>query len=472
MSDSFGKVRELHAAVRDWLERSVVLQKNEHLRANLPCTDLMFAFAFATIGDPATAHKLIEGARKVLEVPIPDGENPRAWQALTAALVSNFLFKAFKYRVDQALAGKSHSGPQSGEVLDERERIVRTGGAGPVNSPHKLAVYVIDRFREQSRIVEPQESPDPYADWTKHGDRLKRELAALHDIREPVLLVERIRNLYRDGISDKPLEEVRFDVLHEGLPLAPRVGETFVMEMLALVPAALEAATGAANESPALPKKQGELLERALFLAGHYNRPDVVRSLVNHFVAVVRSKAEVVRFKLINVVTRQCLRSLTRLGLTNEIDRFLTQLQGEVLSGASLNDLRKMYAARPEQWGAALQTLLNIAGGWLSFGLAERAKPIVEEARRELLPPNASVLQPKDFTELARAYVAALGSGQAESGFRAMIELFSNLDPRKISNTWTTAQFYSRFHLNLVEDAVLALCRLCCNDAPSPFVVQ
>jgi hypothetical protein len=38
-----------------------------------------------------------------------------------------------------------------------------------------------------------------------------------------------------------------------------------------------------------------------------------------------------------------------------------------------------------------------------------------------------------------------------------MIELFRKMDPKKITNTFTTAQFYSRLHLNLVEDVIRAL---------------
>src|SRR5262245_35230796 len=104
------KVRELHSTVRKWLDDSAHAQKNDHLRASLPYVDLMFAFGFATLGDSPTANKLTEDARRVLEVPIPEGGSPLAEQAVTAAIVSNFMFKAFCYRVEQALAGKPHVG--------------------------------------------------------------------------------------------------------------------------------------------------------------------------------------------------------------------------------------------------------------------------------------------------------------------------------------------------------------------------
>jgi hypothetical protein len=452
------KASDLHKGVQTWLNDSAATQKNEHLKANQPLIDLLFSFALAKLGEEANAKKMLEDARKVMEGPIPSGGTPAAEQAVTAAVVKNFLFKAFKYRIDQVLAGKPHTGQMAPEVLDSLEEIAKKGGSGPVNNPYKLAKYVVDRMREQSRIMEPQEKPDPYADWTKHGDAMKKELAELHTIRDPGKLADRIRKLYKDGVQGKQLKEVQFYVLHEGLPLAARVNEAFTVELLTNVPAALNSGTGAATESPDLPKKQGELLERALYLAGHFNRDDIVKKLVDDFTTLVHSKSEETRYKLINVVARQCLRNLKKLGLTNEIDRFLTKLHSEVLRGASSADMKKKYSAKPESWAAVLQTLLNLAGGWLHLGLTERANPIVEDARGELLnTSNTMSLQPKDYTELARAYVTALGQGNPERCLTQMIELFKRMSPAKITNTWTTAQYYSRFHLNLVEDVISAL---------------
>src|SRR5439155_106620 len=110
------------------------------------------------------------------------------------------------------------------------------------------------------------------------------------------------------------------------------------------------------------------------------------------FTTLIHSKPEEARFKLINVVAGQCLRGLKKLGLTNEIDRFLTKLHSEVLRGASTAELRKKHQAKPEMWAAVLQTLLNLAGGWLHLNLHDRARPILEDARNELLNQNATAL--------------------------------------------------------------------------------
>ncbi|MBM3982889.1 MAG: hypothetical protein FJ304_21985 [Planctomycetes bacterium] len=451
------KAAELHTTVRKWLDDSAATQKNEHLRANQPLIDLLFSFAVAKLGEEANSKKMLEDARKVMEGPIPSGGNPQAEQALIAAIVRNFLSKAFRSRVEQVLAGKPHTGQMAPEVLNALDDIANKGRKGAINNPYHMAKYSIDRMRKESWIMEPQEKPDPYADWTKHGDAMKKELAELHTIRDPNKLADLIRKLYKDGVAGKQLKEVQFYVLHQGLPLAGRVNEAFTVELLTHVPTALAGGVGATVESSDFPEKQGELLQRAMTLAGHFNRDDIVKKLVDDFTALVHSKPEETRFKLINVAAAQCIRSLKKLGLTNEIDRFLTKLHSEVLRGASTAELRKKHAAKPESWAAVLQTLLNLAGGWLHFGLTDRAAPIIDEARNELLNASGLAFQPQHYTALARAYVLALGQGPPESGLARMIELFRKMDPRKVTNTFTTAQYYSRLHLTLVEDVIRAI---------------
>lgn len=449
-----GKSVALHQSVRKWIEKSAAAQKNENLKQNLAYVDLLFAFALGKLGETTPAKALLEDARKSMDIPIPSTGD----DAIKAAVVRSFLFQAFRYRVEQVMAGKPHAGPMAADVTKALEDIADKGSKGQVNNPYKLAKYVIDRMREQSHIMEPQEKLDPYADWTKHGDALKKELADLSGFRDPQKLGDKIRKLHREGVTGgKASKDVQFLVLHEAIPLTPRVGESFAVEMLAHVSGALTVGPPAANEPSDTQKKQGELLARSLSVAGHFGQGDVVQKLVTQFGDLVHSKPEETRFKLINVVAGQALKSLRKLGLRDEIDRFLTRLQSEVLQGASLPNLRKKYATKPESWSAVLQTLLNLAAGWLTFGLNDHAAPILNEARNELLNPNGMKFPPKEYKELACTYVAAVGQGPSETGLPKITELFTDMDVMKITNTWTTAPYYSRLHLNLVEEVIQAV---------------
>ena len=194
-----------------------------------------------------------------------------------------------------------------------------------------------------------------------------------------------------------------------------------------------------------------------MVLAGHFDRRDLVKKLVDEFLGLIHGKKLEERYKLINVVGGQSLRVLKKLGMREEIDRLYTKLHSEVLQGFSVAELKKKHANRPETWTSVLQTLLNLAGGWLSFGLTERAEPILLETRNELLGTHSLKLQPKEYTALAQTYVSVLGQGPSENGIARITELFRRMDTKRIRDTWTTAQYYSRFHLNLVEDVIRAI---------------
>jgi hypothetical protein len=203
--------------------------------------------------------------------------------------------------------------------------------------------------------------------------------------------------------------------------------------------------------------EQGELLVRAILPAGHFDRRDIVKQLVDEFSNLIHGKKDEERFRLINVVGTHSLRVMKKLGMRDEIDRFYSKLHSEILRGAAMGDLRKRYSSTPSAWSGVLQTSLNLAGGWLSFGMLERAEHILAEARNELLGTHAGRLDVTEYTNLASAYVGALGQGPSESAIARMLELFQKMDPKRVTNTTTTAQVYSQLHMKLVEDVIRSI---------------
>ena len=207
------KVTELHGTVRQWLEDSAVALKNQHVRANLPYADLMFAFGFATLGDHPSATRLMSDARKLLEGPKPPpGNHVTEGDPTSRWVVRDVILKAISYRIAEAMRGNPHTGPLSAEVQADLRVIDETARASP-NNPYQRAEYVIGRFREQFRIPEPTERIDPYASWTKNLNNLKKALHELRDVREPDQLAEHIRRLSAEGVPGNTIAEVRFCLL-------------------------------------------------------------------------------------------------------------------------------------------------------------------------------------------------------------------------------------------------------------------
>jgi cellulose synthase operon protein C len=439
---------EIHRAARTWAETSLKPGASNPSQPDSTCTlaylDLFFAFGLAKLGEPTPAQALVEQARVSLAAPKPKPEQ---------AIVANYLFQAFKSRVDEALAGKPGTGPTSRELLDELEAI-RKKGAKTLNDPHTFAHYAIGRMREQSTILEPREKSDPYSEWMKL-EELIQELVALPRIADTAALARRIRDLYKSGLKGTATDETRLAVLSHSLRLAPRVGADFTAELLQHVLAAMKVADPKSALATMETRKLGRYFESALFLAAHFDRRELLRELVDGVIAVALAKPDDQRYELVNFFAGRCLASLRKVGLRDEIDRLLLRFQDEILKGRTLDQLKTLHGTKPDLWADALTTMLNLSAGWLTFGLVEQAAPILETARAEIHDGTRCSVQ--RYVNVCRAYAAALGLSPADFGIPRIAELFSIIEPKRVTNTFSSSSYYSRFHLNLIEDVVLAI---------------
>ena len=453
-----GEAQKLHAVIRAWCDPAPV---------NKPFVDLYFAYALARLGEANPARKLLDDAKAAMVRPVPETWNDdKQADALKVALSSNLLYRGFRVRVDDALAGRPAGGPLPADLqaelaaIRDRRNKPKGGGDGKAaapSDPYWQVDYVISRCREESEVLDPEEKREAYAVvHASTSDALGKEIHGLGAIKEPARLAERVRRLYRDGFAGHPLPEVRYKLLHEALPLAPRAGEAFALELVDRVASVLPPEY-TPPDTPDETKRQGRILERALVVAANYGRSDLVPKLVEQFTRLLRTKGERTRFTLINVVAGRTLRALRKFGLRDEIDGLLTRIRAEVLGGSDIAAVRAKYAGRkPEEWAGVLQSLLTLAAGWLTFGLDDRAAPILKAARDDLLGADRSKFPAKDFVAVARAYIAALGQGRADA-LPKVAELFTKMDPAAVLDPWTGHAVYSRHRLGLVEEVVLAL---------------
>ena len=448
----------LHRLVRAWAKAGTAAtgptDQPDH-GMTLGYVDLLFAFAQAKLGDQYAAKELVEAARAVLTRDGPVAAN---------RIAGRFLFEAYRHRIDQALAGTPAAGGLPPKLADELDRIQAQGRAD-FKAPHGTAYYAIARMRNESRILEPIEKIGPYADQARNAaDPFRTALADLPRERTPKVLERKVRDLLKSGPDGRPTADSRFQVLTQAVPLAGRVGEAFAVELLTLVSDAMQPTAGTHTPQVA---DQGKLLERAIFAAAHFDRRDIVKQLVDQFVRLLRAKPADQRYELVNAAAAQGLQSLRRLGLRDEVDHLLGNVQSEILRGRSITEVRDQHRASPLSWAKALQTLLNLAGGWLAFGQGDRAGPVLAATRTDLFAPQWMFLKPTDvnpnklsvieYTKLAGAFIAAAGHAPPEDGLSMMADLFRAMEPGWVTNTQSTAGCYSRLHLALAEAVVAAL---------------
>ncbi|CAN5326912.1 hypothetical protein BH11PLA2_BH11PLA2_01230 [soil metagenome] len=442
------RLPELHSLVKKWTETSLasakILTAND--KVNTPhLADLIFAFGLATLGEQTVAQTLLENARKAMEQP--------KW-ADGPSLISTFLVRGFKYRIDTALEGKPLAGPLPEPLLDQLQHF-HTASEGKVNTPEGMAIYAINRLREDSRLFEPLERVSAYADTKKNADDLTRQLALLPRMRDAATLMKTVRELYKNGVKQRPLPEVRLFLLHDAILFTPRAGLEFAIEILNHVPEVVNDAK-AIDGTADLTALPGRLIARSVLLAAHVDRLELIPKLLESFFAMAKTKRIEQRFEIVNAVAGECLRSFRKAGLREESDRFLKRLQSEVLEGQTIAAFPSEYSHKPEVYAEGLRSYLALAAGWLGLGLPDLAQPMLDAAR-EVILAEKTAFTPRAFAAVTQAYISTLGHGPAELALDRITELFTRLDPTRIRNSFTTAPYYSRLHLNLIEETVLAL---------------
>jgi hypothetical protein len=91
------------------------------------------------------------------------------------------------------------------------------------------------------------------------------------------------------------------------------------------------------------------------------------------------------------------------------------------------------------------------------FGWVDRALPILEAARECLYGESGAAVRAtlRDHVGVLRAYATTLGQAPVELGLERIDEMFRTGE--RIPSTWSTSAYYSRYHLNVVEDVVRAV---------------
>lgn len=446
-SDRMRMVRDKAMNLEKMALRWIQLDNDHANEINRAYVSLLFAFGLARLGDATLARDRIEEAGNVLQA---KWESNRRSDDGKVDPVHDYLFEAFKFRIEQALSGKPHAGPLSIELLDRLDQVdLQHRGA---NKTASLPRYMIDRMREQSRVLDPQEKFNPYRPWMKQSDELLKELAELPDIKKVSELHGRIEKILKEGSKGRQTAEDRILILNETIPLAPRIGEEFTSKLLLLVPSAIDALNKASEEK--LTDSLCKLLEKSLFQAAHFDRTELVQLLTQKFTNLLRTKTGKTLHTVIDLLAGQCLRSLRKLGMRDEIHKLLNVMSDQLIQGKSLAQLR---AVNPRDWHETVRALLQLSGGWLYFGEVDKAIPFLDEAHHVLFE-DAELIKHKQFqeyTKLARTYATVLGLGPVDMALARIEELFKRM--AKLPNSFTTATHYSRFHLNIVEDVVMAI---------------
>jgi hypothetical protein len=399
-----------------------VKEGGERKRSDVPnlinaYVDLIFAFGLAKLGESDAARELLARAQSALN---------------SADDAHTFLLGAFRHRIQQGLDAKPHTGPLPAEQMEALERM------------WLLPRYVVDRLRKHSRILEPDQRINPYRRWGPHPNDFGVALAELTDLTDSGEIVRRIDRLLAAPDGSRGIEP-RARVLRAALEAAPRVGEDFAKRMLDQALPTYDALPEPKDRGTLI--EQAAFLEKALFVAGHFGRIEHVHPLVARFQRMLQTQNVLQPMLLLEPRTvldtlgETSFRALRKLGMREEIDQ---------LSGQMADVVR---AAKGLYKTGELCVLLRLASSWYYLGRDAQAEAILQATWAVLLKGE---LAPRDQTQLAASYAAAVGQAPVEVAQKRLEELFEKL--KGVRDAYTTSPYFSVSHLDVVEAAVLAAC--------------
>lgn len=339
-------------------------RKRSAIEAPMPLTmayvGLEFAWGFARLGRVERAASLRDRALRALE-----GNEP----------VHQFLCQAYRLRVGQALEGLSPETPLPAELL-----------ASLTGLP-SFSRYAVDRLRQSSLVLEPQERLDAIADFSRRdGGERGEELAALRSVTSAPDLVRALEARAESASDGRHSPEERARLLDTLLDFLPRVPESSALPLLnQFVAASVTLA----------PRLRVAVLEDALKVAGHFGRSPLVKQLLQVLMSLL-SELGVEGVSEMGGALAAGVRSLRRVGLKDEAVELLARAHNVL----KVNDL------------AALTTRLSLAGGFAYLGQMERAMPVFEEGLSRL--GQERDLHVTSRLKLARAAARAFGNAPTE----------------------------------------------------------
>jgi hypothetical protein len=237
-----------------------------------------------------------------------------------------------------------------------------------------------------------------------------------------------------------PASRVR--VVAAGLELGPRLGEVLASEVVA------ESLTLLDDTEQIL--DQALLLERGLFISGHFGQTETVTTFVGriHDLLEAQAEASVETIQQLQSLLAQSFTGMRRLGMRDNISHLLDQMAGLVRNAQTRMSGSKNAGDQAE----LLRTMLQVASGWFFFGHVENAWPVLDEVREQLF---SAKLIPIQQTKLACAYAETLGQTPVQEAMPRFVELFKRL--RNVKDSFTTNTHFALSHIDFVEAVLLAM---------------
>jgi hypothetical protein len=415
-------LRSIHAAAQMWLKWEFPTDPARGA-VNRAYADLMFAFGSARLGDADAAGEWVRAATEVLE---------------PAAGPHPLLLRAFRYRIDQALAGRPHAGPLPADWWADRAAFLATD---------QVAVYAIDRMLQRCRTAQADAPPDPYADWLAHANesaRLLRSAFTRHHWEVPPSVAEELLGAVEREASEEYQEGVYHSLAESVCRLAPAARPRVLAGVAGCYRRAL-AAPGRPDKVTDWRMRLVRLAASAIEAARQLPDPDEIdRWLWTAADAVLDGWCRddpVAAGRLVGNVVRSARRAGATAAVAVLADRLAERFPPD--------------APPADRGSAALR--LAVATAARAVGWPGLTEPTVAAARTVFVPlprQHRDRPNPQEIAAVAVAAVEAILAAEGAAEVEAVVELLRGLP--ELPNTFNTAPYFSRLHLDILDALVMS----------------
>ncbi|VTS02251.1 hypothetical protein [Tuwongella immobilis] len=376
---------------------------------------LIFAYGYARQGLRENAMALLRsGADRLAKQSVP-----RRW-----------LLEAYTDRTQQVLDGKRPRSPLNEDLIRLRMKLP---------SPDARTVNFL---MQRSQLLDPSAVNDPLQVFeVDPNSALAKELGRFRELVSPAVLERRFPEL----LAQYTTKSERFLILREAISKAFQVRDSFAQLVFSQI-RTVRQQFGYFIDLPAM-LQWGTLLETALALAGHHERPAEIRTVMQHYQEMLKPLQGERAAWFIGGMNPGIFRRLAKLGEATLAAEFHNDLATKVILTEGIQaTLKQPGANRP----VLLQAMLRLAGGWFYFGNDRLAQEVIEAARREVYSTD---YRPATQLDLACGLVECLANAPANQAMREYITLLTRL---RMSEVGPSAD-YSYVVIGILERMILAV---------------
>ncbi len=358
----------------------------------------IFAWGFARLNQQQQSAELVLKARDGLK-----GDDS----------VHQSLMRQYEARIQQAreaVPKESLLDKQTLELLNSLERFDR---------------YKVDRLRQVTIILEPQERLDPIQSFqVSDSDSRGEEFSNLHQWSDKVQFLQAIDQILERAYDRQTTGQEKARLLDGVLDFFPRLGEAEAIPRLTRVVSELESLE---------PLYRCVVLEDTLLLAGFYSRQDIIAQLIDEIDRLLK-QSEGDDLSYIANALAQFVDSLRRVGLTEQ----------------GLHILEKAWERFDDQQPESLITRIQLASGFADMQKDDYLNQVVFEAK-ELLTQVDLLLESR--LQLCRALSQA-SSHMHHSDAIALLHDLSRQLPL-VTDTFNTNSHFCLSVISFMESLIL-----------------